>query len=180
MEELEQERRLSPRPPVVVGGALIVPAGLLARARCADTLPPASDPSNAARDTARVERLAMDAVMASERRLGFEPRDVSAARCGYDIESRDPARERLRFIEVKGRVADARTITLTRNEILTALNKPEEFLLAVVLVEGDTARPPIYLRRPFTREPDFAVTSVNIDLAELMQHAEVVDFSVSE
>ena len=31
MEELEQERRLSPLPPVAIGGALVVPAGLLAR-----------------------------------------------------------------------------------------------------------------------------------------------------
>jgi hypothetical protein len=30
-EEPEQERRLSPLPPVVIGGALVVPAGLLAR-----------------------------------------------------------------------------------------------------------------------------------------------------
>ena len=31
MEELEQERRLSPQAPVVIGGALVIPAGLLAR-----------------------------------------------------------------------------------------------------------------------------------------------------
>ena len=31
LTELEQERKLSPQPPVVVGGGLIVPAGLLER-----------------------------------------------------------------------------------------------------------------------------------------------------
>ena len=31
LEDLEQERRLSPLPPVVVGGALVVPVGLLQR-----------------------------------------------------------------------------------------------------------------------------------------------------
>jgi hypothetical protein len=31
MRELEQERQLAPKPPVVVGGALVVPAGLLQR-----------------------------------------------------------------------------------------------------------------------------------------------------
>jgi len=39
---------------------------------------------------------------------------------GYDIESKVEADGRLRFIEVKGRVAGALTVTVTRNEILTA------------------------------------------------------------
>src|SRR5207248_10915300 len=62
------------------------------------------------------------------------------------LESRIPDSGRLRFVEVKGRVAGARTITVTKNEILTALNKPEEFFLAVVEVDGDTAGEPTYLR----------------------------------
>src|SRR5271166_5290379 len=37
-----------------------------------------------------IERVAMEAVIAAERALGREPRDVSAAKVGYDIESRDP------------------------------------------------------------------------------------------
>lgn len=40
---------------------------------------------------------------------------------GYDIESRDPMTERLHFIEVKGRVKGATTVTVTKNEILTSL-----------------------------------------------------------
>ena len=55
---------------------------------------------------AEIERLAMAAVMAAERRLGHEPRDVSAEKKGWDIESRDGATGHLRFIEVKGRHAD--------------------------------------------------------------------------
>lgn len=39
----------------------------------------------------------------------------------YDIESRDPTRGTLRFIEVKGRAVDAQTITVTHNEILSLL-----------------------------------------------------------
>ena len=58
-------------------------------------------------ETRRVEMIAMQAVMAVERELGFVPRDVSADKCGYDIESHDPTGEaRLRFIEVKGRVQE--------------------------------------------------------------------------
>ena len=52
---------------------------------------------------------AMEAVMAKERRLGREPRDVSQDRRGYDVESKDPASGQLYFLEVKGRVAGAAT-----------------------------------------------------------------------
>jgi superfamily II DNA or RNA helicase len=166
LEELEQERRLAALPPVVVGGALIVPAGLLARLKGKQA------PDLFARETARVERLAMEAVLAAEQRLGYEPRDVSAEKCGYDIESRVPGTGTLRFLEVKGRVAGSDTVTLTKNEILTALNKPEEFILAVVEVDGDTVRPPRYVRQPFTREPDFGANSVNYDLSKLLARAE--------
>ena len=43
----------------------------------------------------------MDAVMAAERKLGNLPRDVSAEKKGYDIESRDPRLGHLRFIDVR-------------------------------------------------------------------------------
>lgn len=58
-----------------------------------------------------------------------------------------------------------------KNEILTGLNKPEDFILAIVEVDGDTGRP-WYVRQPFGREPDFGVTSVNYDLGELLARAE--------
>ena len=45
----------------------------------------------------------------------------------------------LRFIEVKGRVKGAETVTITKNEILTALNKPDEFILAVMTADGELA-----------------------------------------
>jgi hypothetical protein len=91
---------------------------------------------------------------------------------GYDIESRDLRTGRLRFLEVKGRVSGADTITVTRNEILYSLNKPDEFILAIVeFMDGDTHRVH-YVRRPFRREPDFGVTSVNYDFAELLTRAQ--------
>jgi hypothetical protein len=117
---------------------------------------------------ARIEQAAMQAVMAAERGLGFEPKDVSAEKCGYDIESRDPQSGHLRFIEVKGRVNGADTVTVTRNEIITALHAPDRFILALVMVEGEVAATPRYLRRPFTKEPDFAEISSNYDLGELL------------
>ena len=79
-----------------------------------------------------------------------------------------PNTGRLRFIEVKGRVSGAETVTVTKNEIMAGLNKPDDFILALVEVNGDKAVAR-YVRRPFTREPDFAATSVNYDLKELLQ-----------
>lgn len=60
---------------------------------------------------------------------------------------------------------------MLRNDC-TALNRPEDFTLAIVEVDGDTAGEPRYLRRPFHTEPNFGVTSVNYDLNELLLQAE--------
>jgi len=168
--ELEQERHISPMPPVVLGGALVVPAGLLARL-CDAGLHP-EIPEADALETKRVEKLAMDAVMETERRLGFVPKDIGAEQRGYDIESSIPGTGRLRFIEVKGRVRGAGTVTVTKNEILTGLNMPDNFILAIVQIDGDVAAPPRYVRQPFENEPDFAVTSVNYNLPELLARSE--------
>ena len=107
-----------------------------------------------------------------ERRLGFVPVDREFEKLGYDIESAIPGTGRLRFIEVKGRVSGAATITVTRNEILYSLNKPEDFILAIVEFFDDDTHKVHYLREPFTREPDFGVTSVNYEFGELLARAE--------
>jgi hypothetical protein len=109
--------------------------------------------------------------MEIERRLGFEPTDREFDKLGYDIESREASTGCLRFLEVKGRITGAATITVTKNEILYSLNKPEDFILAIVeFLDGDAHRVH-YVRRPFQREPDFGVTSVNYDFAELIEHS---------
>ncbi len=166
MAELDREEEISALPPVVIGSALIVPLGLLQRLRHAEValaLPT---------DTQEVAARARALVMAIERRLGYEPRDVEFERLGYDIESRDPRTGKLRFIEVKGRSASADFITVTRNEILTALNKPDDYFLAIVTF-GEGEPQVFYVRQPFRREPDFGVTSVNYTVAELLARAEV-------
>ena len=68
----------------------------------------------------------------------------------------------------KGRVTGADTITVTQNEILYSLNKPDDFILAIVEFLRRRHARVHYLRRPFQREPDFGVTSVNYDFAELL------------
>lgn len=166
LEDLSLEAQISPLPPVVLGGSLIVPVGLIAAMTgrsLAQTIPQVDLQARAARARA--------AVMEVERQLGFEPRDVEFDKVGYDIESRVTGTGKLRFIEVKGRTADADTITVTRNEIITSLNKPDDFVLAMVeFLDGDAHRVS-YLRRPFHREPDFNAVSVNYSFAELLARA---------
>ncbi len=167
MKDLQEERLVSPLPPVITGGALIVPIGFLNRVK---GVVDATDIGMFARETARVEQLAMSAVIEAERILGFSPIDVSSRKIGYDIESGIPGSGHLRFIEVKGRVKGAPTVTVTKNEILTAFNKPEEFILALVEVDGDVTTTK-YVRQPFHREPDFGVTSVNYNLQDLLSRS---------
>ena len=167
MTELQQERQISALPPVVLGGLLVVPAGLVAAMT-------GRAPSITATvvDTQAVAAKARQIVMAVEQDLGFEPTDRETEKLGYDIESRIPGTGKLRFIEVKGRAADATTITVTKNEILYSLNKPDDFILAMVIFEDGDRHQVRYLRRPFQREPDFDVTSVNYDIAGLLARAE--------
>ncbi len=166
LADLEQERKLSALPPVVLGGAMIVPVGLLRKLRGEEE----AAPTTFSIDTERSERLAMDAVMAAERQLGYAPRDISDQNLGYDIESSIPGTGLLRFIEVKGRVRGAKTVTITKNEILTGLNKPDDFILAVVIIDQDSTEVR-YCRTPFEKEPDFKATSVNYDLEKLLAQA---------
>jgi hypothetical protein len=152
---------------VVLGGLLVVPAGLI---RVMSGQAPVVEA--AARDLQAAAARAREIVMETERRLGFEPIDREHEKLGYDIESRVPDEGRLRFLEVKGRVAGAATITVTKNEILYSLNKPDDFILAIVEFRENEAYGVHYVRRPFQREPDFGVTSVNYDFAELLARAE--------
>ena len=175
--ELALERQISTRPPTVLGGCLVVPLGWFATVSAAeDVVSLRETPPLYGTADREVERHAMEGVLAHERSFGFEPRDVSKENRGYDIESRYPKGHakagQLRFIEVKGRVQDADTITVTKNEILTALNKPDDFILAVVLFGPNGAGRPCYLGRPFEQEPDFATASVTFRLKDLLARGE--------
>lgn len=110
------------------------------------------------------------------------PNDVSKENRGYDIESKIPDAEKrhlnhsLRMIEVKGRAKGSVTVTVTRNEILTALNVEEdekEFILALVEVDGDSTRT-VYLQNPFHNTPDFATNSINYDISDLIQSSNII------
>jgi hypothetical protein len=167
LEDLKLESQISPLPPVALGGMLVVPKGLL-MAMMGQAMPVSAAPADTQASAARARAIVMEV----ERSLGFEPIDRELEKLGYDIESSAPGAGTLRFIEVKGRVTGAPTITVTRNEILYSLNKPDDFILAIVeFLDGESHRVH-YLRQPFQREPDFGVTSVNYDFAELLSRAE--------
>ena len=127
LEELELEAQISPLPPVVLGGLLVVPAGThrsddrptIARRSAAGGYPGLGCTGARHRDGGR----------ARPRLRSHRPR-VREAR----LRHREPGARtgRLRFLEVKGRVTGAATITVTKNEILYSLNKPDDFILAIV------------------------------------------------
>ncbi len=170
LEDLRLEAQISPLPPVVLGGVLVVPMGLLARMSGREPKKEAGQPINTQASAARARAIVMDV----ERTLGFDPTDREFERLGYDIESRAGG-GRLRFIEVKGRVAGADTVTVTKNEILTSLNKPEDFILALVEFLDHERHKVRYLRHPFGRSgitTDFNGASVDFPFADLLGRAE--------
>ena len=170
LEELEKERELSPLPPVIVGGALVLPAGLLERLRGQRE----AGPQVYAKLTEWTERRAVDTVLALERSLGREPHEMPRNNPGYDVESRDSRTGDLFFIEVKGRVEGADVVTVTKNEILTSKNKPGQFILALVEVVDDDAATGRYLRGELAGAEGlhFATTSVNYDWNQMFQAGE--------
>ncbi len=174
LDEIENERNISATPPIIVGGSLVIPMGLL----CILTRQPLPDFGSG--DRRSVELAAMNAVMDIERRLGYIPTDVSKQNCGYDIESEIPKERQdgsgcLRFIEVKGRQAGAETVTVTKNEMLHALNSPNEYILAIVEVDGSNTKT-VYLKESFkgASKPGFAEVSRSFDIKDLIRSAEVL------
>ena len=164
--------------PVVISGALVIPQGLLA-ARKGET-PRSADAQADAAARARVEQIALQTVTAAETALGHQVKDVSAEKCGWDLTARPPPRADGslppdRHIEVKGRAKGQSTITVSRNEILYGLNQAEQFILAIVIVDGEQYEGPFYLRNPFTREPDFGVASINYSLDEATGAGRMMD-----
>jgi hypothetical protein len=166
LSELDREAQMSALPPVVLGGLVVVPIGLIA-SMTGRKVPEAAG----AVDNQAVAARARAIVMEVERSLGFEPTDRELEKLGYDIESRATSTGKLRFIEVKGRASGADNVTVTKNEILYSLNMPADFILAIVEFFDRDSHRVHYLRQPFQREPDFGVTSVNYDFAKLLERA---------
>jgi len=156
--------------PVVMGGALVIPQGLLAHRKGETQF----NVDAVAR--ARIEKVAMDAVMDAERTLGHQVFDVGAEKCGWDVTARPSRRSDGslpldRHIEVKGRAKGQTTITVSRNEIIYGLNQQDKFILAIVIVDDESFEGPYYIQNSFTTEPEFAVSSINFDLNDLLSRS---------
>ena len=174
LAEIQREKNISSLPPEIISAALVIPQGLLQ-----DLPGKIADDDSISGDKKRIELAAMNAVIQAEKEQGHSPRDVSAQKCGYDIESSIPpggndSQESLRLIEVKGRAKGASSVTVSANEILTCLNKKDSFILALVEVDGDSASHIVYLRRPFTNHPDFSTISINFDIKRLIRDSQLV------
>ncbi|MGQ0742862.1 MAG: helicase-related protein [Acidimicrobiales bacterium] len=166
---LEAEARLAPLPPVVVGGALVVPAGLLVALQdfpsteIADDVPESASVQPSPAERAATERAAVDAVMKAEVALGRRPVEMPPNNKGYDIESK-AADGTLWFIEVKGRLAGAETFSVTRSEIGVGRNQPDQHLLALVEVAAANEPRVRYVARAFEEVGDLPFKTISVNL----------------
>ncbi len=155
LRQLDADERLQVKPPVIAGGALIIPAGLLSRAGA--TVP------TFARNTQLSDRRAVAAVLAAEAELGRNPREMPHNNPGYDILSIDRD-GRVIFIEVKGRIQGATDVVVTRTEVLVGKNQGADHRLALVEIspEGADSDNVRYVVDAFAKEPDpsFEVTKL--------------------
>ncbi len=125
----------------------------------------------------RIESIAMKAVVETEKAFGHTVKDVSAAKCGWDVTAipqpgANGAIPDARHIEVKGRAKGADTITVTRNEICCAINQADKFILAIVTVNpDDTYDGPYYILKPFDQLPAPEDVSSNKDIDMLLKRA---------
>ncbi len=171
LAELDREAQISAAKPILSGGLLVVPIGLLRQLHPDTSIPPTPP-----HDTQAAAARARQAVMQIEAQLGHHHIvDRELERIGYDIESIDGQTGHVRMIEVKGRIAGADVITVTKNEIMTALNRPEHYILALVEFTSDGGQRVRYVRRPFAESgitTDFNGTSVNFPFADLLNRAQ--------
>jgi superfamily II DNA or RNA helicase len=171
MEQLTKEKSISAAAPLVRGGLLVIPMGLLNKTH-AEITGEVTGFAQSAASRRKIELKAMDAVMKAEKALGNVPSDVSAQKVGYDILSFDPKTKSQRFIEVKGRIDTADSVMITRNEIITSLNKPKDFILAIVRINEAFVHEPRYVWKPFEVEPAFGVTAQQFQLKLLLERSE--------
>ena len=156
LEQLDEATNLIAVPAVIRGAALVIPSDVLA-------VDESHAPKTFARQTEEVERRAVEAVLAAERKLGREAIEMPRNNPGYDIRSTD-SQGNLYYIEVKGRIEGSDTFTITANEITFAQTQGERHRLALVEVstggaEQDQLR---YVRDAFTHlEPSATTRSFN-------------------
>lgn len=126
LDKLDEASKLVAVPAVLRGAALVIPSSLLIKDEDGDR-------QLFAKQADEVERRAVDVVLAVERSLGRDPREMSRNNPGYDIQSVD-SHSCVFYIEVKGRIEGADTFTITANEVTFAQTQGERHRLALVRV----------------------------------------------
>ncbi|WP_369371868.1 DUF3883 domain-containing protein [Promicromonospora sp. Populi] len=134
MVSLDLEKLLTAQVPHIRGSALVIPGGMDPARRDRDGV----EAPNYPKDTARVERRAVDAVLAAERELDAEPLEMPPNNPGFDIRS-VRADGTVVQIEVKGRIVGADDFTVTKNEVIHAKNLGDTHRLALVEVSAGPA-----------------------------------------
>jgi len=155
LADLDLEEAIAATPPRVAGAVLVIPQGWL------DALIDPAAAAAHAKETTRIERIAVDAVLDIEHALGHTPQEQPHNNPGFDIESATP--NGLDFIEVKGRIEGGDTFVLTKTEAVTALNKKEHSVLALVRVHPDDTTTTRYVRQPLNEPIPAWQESVNAD-----------------
>ena len=142
MQELDADALLSPRPPTIAGGALVVPQGLLDRLR-------GSASPGAAGDGTQMTGDALEVVLAVERSLGRSPEVPKDAHDLYDIRSTAPDGSHT-YIKIRHEPTGA-PVTFTRNEVMAGRNLGDDYRLALVAVDrSGSGHPRVrYVSRPF-------------------------------
>ncbi|MDH2444531.1 helicase-related protein [Amnibacterium sp. CER49] len=123
---IDQQLTMSPVTPRITAIALVVPAA---------TSEASIGGAASAAARAAIERRGVDAVLAAERALGRKPEEQAHNNPGFDVLSRTTEGASLR-IEVKARIEGSDTFTITRTEVLTALNASPNHRLALVRVSN--------------------------------------------
>ena len=162
LAELDSDSKIVTHPPALVGIAMVLPQGFVDRLNGERTGPV----SSYAKETAEVDRRAVEAAMAAERSIGRTPEEMPHNNPGFDIRSVAPDGTVIK-IEVKGRIEGASDFQITRREVLTAKNLEDNYRLALVRVsqngpDYDEIR---YVARPFdlVGTEDFSITRFIVD-----------------
>lgn len=127
LARIDRQLAVSPVAPRITAIALVVPAPPVG--------PSAVESSPDADARAAIERRGVDAVLAAERALDRSPEEQHHNNPGFDVLSQVPGGAGIR-IEVKARIEGADTFTITRTEVLTALNAAPDHRLALVRVSA--------------------------------------------
>jgi SNF2 family DNA or RNA helicase len=169
LKELAQEEDVANQPPTVVAAALVIPQGLINRLLGAQVNAPDQDVID------EIDRRAVAAVIAAEKKLGRIPVEQAHNNPGFDILSEDPITKTIYFIEVKGHGANSDEVKVRAAQVRKAQMHPDRFRLAIVAIPADPDNQPCdvsYHLRPFDGfKLHFAQTYVPLSIDAMRQIA---------